>query len=119
MSEAKKKPTPFIARHADACEVLAQQVEPRFATLMRHGTMSVELYEPQKIDPQSPHDQDELYVVIKGQGRFVCAGREAHFVAGDVLFAPARSEHRFVDFSDDFSAWVVFYGAKGGERDDG
>jgi len=25
-------------------------------------------------------------------------------------------EHRFVDFTDDFTAWVVFYGPSGGEN---
>jgi hypothetical protein len=29
---------------------------------------------------------------------------------GDVLFVAAHEEHRFVDFSDDFKVWVVFYG---------
>jgi hypothetical protein len=28
---------------------------------------------------------------------------------------PAGVPHRFVDFSDDFETWVVFYGPKGGE----
>ena len=32
-----------------------------------------------------------------------------------VLFVPAGVEHRFDDFSDDFAAWVVFFGPKGGE----
>jgi uncharacterized protein YjlB len=31
--------------------------------------------------------------------------------AGDVLFAAAGEPHRFVDFSADFSVWVLFYGA--------
>ena len=28
---------------------------------------------------------------------------------------PARVEHRFEDFSDDFAVWVIFYGPEGGE----
>ena len=37
------------------------------------------------------------------------------FGPGDVLFVPARSEHRFEDFSDDLGLWVVFWGPAGGE----
>ena len=39
-----------------------------FITGMAHGTMSVELYKPDKIDPQMPHEQDELYVILRGSG---------------------------------------------------
>ena len=35
---------------------------------------------------------------------------------GEALFVPAGVEHRFEDFTDDFAAWVVFYGPEGGER---
>jgi len=31
------------------------------------------------------------------------------------LFVAAGEEHRFEAFSDDFAAWVVFWGEKGGE----
>jgi hypothetical protein len=39
------------------------------------------------------------------------------FGSGDMLFVPARMEHRFEDFSDDFATWVMFYGPAGGERE--
>ena len=38
------------------------------------------------------------------------------FEAGDVLFAPAYAEHRFLDFSDDLSVWVIFYGPEDGDK---
>ena len=37
---------------------------------------------------------------------------------GQVLFVPAGIEHRFEDFSDDFSTWVIFYGPAGGESNE-
>ena len=43
-----------------------------FIVGLTHGTMSVELYKPDKIDPQMPHEQDELYVVLRGGGNFFC-----------------------------------------------
>jgi mannose-6-phosphate isomerase-like protein (cupin superfamily) len=87
----------------------------RSATLFRHGTMRLLYYAPRGNDPQTPHKQDEVYVVASGNGTFVCDGRRAPFVTGDVLFAPAHAEHRFENFSDDFGVWVIFYGPEGGE----
>jgi len=116
ISDSKSSiPRPLVARFDDALATLSQQEDPRFTVVMRHGTMSVELYAPRGVDPQSPHAQDELYIVAKGEGRFVCDGRETRFRAGDALFAPAGKEHRFVEFSEDFAVWVVFYGPEGGE----
>ena len=37
------------------------------------------------------------------------------FAPGDLLFVPAGVEHRFEEFSDDFAAWVFFYGPEVGE----
>jgi len=42
-----------------------------FAKVMEHGSMSVEIYRPQKADLQQPHRQDERYVVMSGNGEFV------------------------------------------------
>ncbi len=77
--------------------------------------MSVELYRPQVVDPQTPHLQDELYVVVAGSGVFFRAGERVSFVAGDVIFVPAGMEHRFESFTPDFETWVIFYGPQGGE----
>ena len=89
--------------------------EQRFAQVMQHGTMSVELYAPDKIDPQQPHAQDELYVVVSGTGQFMNGDEVYPFGPGDVIFVPAGREHRFFDFTDDFQTWVIFYGPDGGE----
>jgi mannose-6-phosphate isomerase-like protein (cupin superfamily) len=87
-----------------------------FAKVMEHGTMSVEIYRPQKTDLQKPHQQDELYVVVSGKGEFVNDSIRNNFGPGDVLFVPAGIEHRFEDFTDDFVTWVIFYGPAGGEK---
>ena len=86
-----------------------------FTVCHARGTMVLELYAPRGTDDQKPHSQDELYIVAKGSGTFVCAGEHHEFGPGDVLFAAAGVEHRFVEFTDDFETWVVFYGPEGGE----
>ena len=56
--------------------------------------------------------RDELYVIASGSGKFVCAGETQAFATGDVLFVAAGVEHRFLDFTDDFAVWVIFFGAR-------
>jgi mannose-6-phosphate isomerase-like protein (cupin superfamily) len=87
----------------------------RFLYALRHGTMKLGLYAPRGRDDQTPHAQDELYWVVSGSGFFQKNGERRPFAAHDVIFVEAGAEHRFVDFTSDFAAWVVFWGAEGGE----
>ena len=82
-----------------------------------HGSMSVVLFTPRGKDYQSSHDQDELYIVLKGNGVLLVEGTRHAFVAGDVLFVPANKQHRFEEFSQDLATWAVFWGPQGGEAD--
>lgn len=86
-----------------------------FLELFHHGTLSVEIYCPKHQDFQQPHDRDEIYIIISGQGQFFADGITNDFRPGDFLFVPAGIEHRFENFSEDFSTWVIFYGPVGGE----
>lgn len=89
----------------------------RSVGLFEHGSLVVKLYAPRGQDPQTPHSLDEVYVVARGSGEFVCAGTRQAFGPNDLLFAAAGVEHRFENFSDDFAVWVMFYGPEGGEVD--
>jgi len=86
-----------------------------YGVLLENGTMELGYYKPIGVDDQSPHDQDEIYIVQTGHGTFVCGDQRVPFEPGDALFVAAGVDHRFIDFSDDFAAWVVFYGPAGGE----
>jgi len=59
-------------------------------------------------DPQTPHTEDEIYVVTRGAATLWTADGSAPLRAGDVAFVPAGEEHRFVDVVEDFAAIVVF-----------
>ncbi len=91
----------------------------RFAVALRHGSMSVEYYTPVGNDPQTPHDQDEVYFIHRGTGELVINAERHAFGAGDCLFVAAGIEHRFENFSTDFGTWVVFWGPTGGEQNGG
>jgi len=101
---------------AEALERLPGPDGERFAKVLGHGTMEVEVYAPRGQDPQEPHTRDELYFVVRGTGEFVNGPDRHPFGPGDVLFVPAGVEHRFEDFTDDLAVWVVFYGPEGGEE---
>ena len=81
-----------------------------------HGTMSLILYTPHGKDYQTPHEQDELYIVVRGEGELIVEDQVHAFKPGDVLFVPARKEHRIQNFSEDINTWAVFWGPKGGEK---
>jgi mannose-6-phosphate isomerase-like protein (cupin superfamily) len=82
---------------------------------LRRGDLSLLLFAPKKIDYQTAHTQDELYIIVRGSGMFLLEKQEIRFEAGDVLYAPAGKEHRFAEFTDDFAAWVVFWGPQIGK----
>ncbi len=87
----------------------------RFAPVLKHGSLVVEIYAPRGHDPQTPHTRDEVYVVIAGEGVFVNGPRREPFGPGDMLFVPAGVVHRFEDFTNELAVWVFFYSPEGGE----
>lgn len=93
-----------------------ERTKAPFAELFSHGSLSIEIYKPEGIDLQQPHSRDELYVIASGSGFFVNGESRERFEQGEVLFVPASVVHRFEDFTDDFAAWVFFYGPEGGEK---
>ncbi len=87
-----------------------------YGVLLEHGTMELGFYRPVGTDDQGPHDQDEIYIVHTGTGVFELGEERIEFGPGDALFVPAGVAHRFVEFSEDFATWVVFWGPPGGEH---
>jgi mannose-6-phosphate isomerase-like protein (cupin superfamily) len=90
------------------------QGEP-FMVALRHGTMTLELFAPRGDDHQTPHAQDELYIVWHGHAVLRLDGEAVPCEAGDALFVAAGRAHRFEQISADFQTWAVFYGPAGGE----
>jgi mannose-6-phosphate isomerase-like protein (cupin superfamily) len=99
----------------DTLRQLPQPPDEPYAEFFHHGTLALGLYAPRGTDPQTPHTRDEVYVVARGQGTFFDGVTRRPFGPGDLLFVAAHAAHRFEDFTDDFAAWVMFYGPEGGE----
>ncbi|SCG53392.1 cupin domain-containing protein [Micromonospora zamorensis] len=64
-------------------------------------------------DAQSPHTEDEIYVVTAGRARIVTPDGAAEVGPGSVIFVPAGEEHRFDEVTEDLALLVVFGPAYG------
>ena len=49
-------------------------------------------------DRQQPHDDDEVYVVLEGNGALEVEGATYDLDVGQSVFVPAGAEHRFVGY---------------------
>ncbi|MFN8621828.1 MAG: cupin domain-containing protein [Chloroflexota bacterium] len=81
-----------------------------YLEFLRQPSMSIGLYvlPAGATDGQSPHTEDEAYVVLAGRSRFT-AGDETRAVApGDTIFVPAGVPHRFHDITDELRLIVLF-----------
>ena len=80
-----------------------------YALLFERGDVAIELYIPRGARSQMAiHDQDEVYLVLAGVAILDRDGERVTCGAGDVLYVPARTQHRFESFSNDFRTWVVY-----------
>lgn len=82
----------------------------------KHGSMSLIYFAPEGIDYQTPHDQDEIYIVLDGSGVIEIEGVPHPFSTGSAIFVAAGKLHRFVGNLSGIKMWAIFYGPKGGER---
>ncbi len=88
----------------------------RSVALLHHGTLEVKLSAARATNEETSHARDEVYVVMEGESFLFCDGDRQRFGPGDLLFVPSGAEHRFEDFTDNLTVWVIFYGPEGGER---
>ena len=62
-------------------------------------------------DHQEAHADDEVYVVLEGEGALTIEGRERPVREGDVVFVAAGADHRFTGYVG-LSVLVVFSRAR-------
>src|SRR5215469_10862376 len=59
-------------------------------------------------DEQSPHTEDEIYIVTAGRATLSSGGEEAQVRPGSVVYVPAGEVHRFMDIAEDLAVLVFF-----------
>ncbi len=69
-------------------------------------------------DPQTPHAEDEVYYVVRGQAMLNVGGIDVPVSRESVVYVPARVAHRFHTITEELSVLVFFAPAEasGGAR---
>jgi len=93
-----------VVVHASAVETAP------YAEWVRSAWLSAGVYRLPTggVDRQTPHTEDEVYVVTRGAASLDVEGAVTPVRPGSMAFVPAKAEHRFVDISEDFETVVVF-----------
>jgi quercetin dioxygenase-like cupin family protein len=81
-----------------------------YLEFLRRDSMSCGLYvlEAGADDPQEPHQEDEIYLVLAGRGWLEVAGRDHPVAPGGVLFVARTVPHRFHTITERLSVLVFF-----------
>ena len=87
-----------------------------YLEFLRRDSMSCGLYvlEPGADDPQQPHQEDEVYLVLGGRARLTVDGQDHPVGPGSVLFVARTVPHRFSDVTERLSVLVFFAPAESG-----
>src|SRR5438128_11952869 len=82
----------------------------RYDEVLRRQSMSVGVYRLPAggADPQSPHDEDELYYVLSGAAVLEAGTDRIPVRAGSAVFVARRVVHRFVEISEWLEVLVFF-----------
>jgi mannose-6-phosphate isomerase-like protein (cupin superfamily) len=103
---------PMLAvSHAFDVEALKQRLSEaggyeivHFSPVLEIGVYVLVAPEP---DRQQPHEDDEVYIVLEGNGVLEVEGQKVELREGHALFVPARAEHRFSGY-ESLSLLVIF-----------
>jgi mannose-6-phosphate isomerase-like protein (cupin superfamily) len=87
----------------------------RSISFVRRGSLDLLLSQPLPPNQSKTHEQNEVYVIVRGRAVFLSEDRHDSVQAGDCIFVAAGTEHHFEDFSPDLTVWVMFYGPAGGD----
>ena len=84
--------------------------EKRYLEFLRVPAMSAGVYvlAAGAIDPQKPHQEDEMYYVVRGRGRMRSGNDDQEVMEGSVIFVAANVEHRFYDITQELVVLVFF-----------
>ncbi len=84
--------------------------EPRIHEFLKAPGMSCAVYHLPRgcKDMQSPHAEDEIYIVLKGSARLSVNDEEQSVGPGTVLFVKANTQHSFFDIDEDLTVLALF-----------
>ncbi|MCI0632944.1 MAG: dimethylsulfonioproprionate lyase family protein [Actinobacteria bacterium] len=59
-------------------------------------------------DPQSPHQEDEVYAVLSGRGAIRVGDGDRPVGPGSIVYVPAHAEHHFHSIEEELELLVFF-----------
>jgi mannose-6-phosphate isomerase-like protein (cupin superfamily) len=97
-------------------DLLQRQGDKRYQEFLRVPAMSAGVYvlPAGATDKQNPHNEDEIYYVVRGRAKMRLGGEERSVNAGDVIFVEKRLDHRFFDIAEELALLVIFAPAESG-----
>lgn len=94
----------------DECDAGRRSSGKRYSEFLRVPAMSAGLYvlPAGGADIQSPHQQDEVYYVVRGQARMRSGSEDQAVSEGSIVFVGAHVEHRFYEITEELMLLVMF-----------
>ena len=102
------KPEEFF--QVDQLEQQRQRAGKSYLEFLRVPAMSAGVYTlpAGSADLQKPHQEDEMYYVVRGRARMRLGSEDRLVNPGSVIFVPAEAEHRFHDIAEELVVLVFF-----------
>jgi mannose-6-phosphate isomerase-like protein (cupin superfamily) len=100
---------------------MREQAGQLYHEFLRVPAMSAGMYQlaAGSSDPQEPHTEDELYVVMQGSAKIRVGDEDQVVEPGSIVFVAANVEHRFHTITQDLTVLVFFapaeYTARGSQ----
>lgn len=96
-----------VLQFADLLQHLA---ENRYHEFLRVPAMSAGIYvlPAGATDNQTPHQEDEIYYVVRGKAKMRLGREERAIHEGDVIFVEKNLEHRFFNITEELMLLVIF-----------
>jgi mannose-6-phosphate isomerase-like protein (cupin superfamily) len=91
-------------------DLLQRVRDKRYHEFLRVPAMSAGIYvlSAGATDKQSPHQEDEIYYVVRGKAKMRLGREERSISQGDVIFVEKNLEHRFFDIAEELELLVIF-----------
>ena len=99
-----------MSQISQIADLLQRMGDKRYHEFLRVPAMSAGIYvlSAGATDKQSPHQEDEIYYVVRGKAKMRLGREERSISQGDVIFVEKMLEHRFFDISEELVLLVIF-----------
>jgi len=87
-----------------------QQAKRPYLEFLRRRSMSMGIYvlPAGSEDPQQPHQEDEVYLILSGEATLQVANKDQQVTKGSLIFIPAFMPHHFHSIHEDLQVLVFF-----------